>query len=101
MAGERFIASGRFLKLREVAALLRAELGPQAAKVTTRDVADWVVQLAALFNPVARAVVRELGSVRHLDATHARTVLGWQTRPIEQSILDAARSLIEHGLVKA
>ena len=101
MAGERFIASGRFMKLREVAAVLRAELGPQAAKVTTRDVADWLVQAVALVNPVARAVVRELGSVRHLDASHARQVLGWQTRPVEQSIVDAARSLIEHGLVKA
>lgn len=99
MAGERFIASGRFLKLREVADLLRAELGPQAAKVTTRNVADWMVQLAAVFNPVARAVVRELGSVRRLDSSHARAVLGWQTRPVEQSILDAARSLIEQGLV--
>jgi dihydroflavonol-4-reductase len=100
MAGERFIASGRFMKLREVAAVLRAELGPQAAKVTTRDVADWLVHAVALVNPVARAVVRELGSVRHLDATHAKHVLGWQTRPVEQSIVDAARSLIEHGLVK-
>lgn len=100
MAGERFIASGRFMTLREVADLLRAELGPQAAKVTTRNVADWMVQLAAVFNPVARAVVRELGSVRRLDASHARAVLGWQTRPVEQSILDAARSLIEQGLVK-
>src|ERR1019366_2668521 len=30
MAGERFIASGRFMKLREIADVLRAELGPQA-----------------------------------------------------------------------
>jgi len=100
LAGERFIASGRFLKLREVADILRAQLGPQAARVTTRDVADWVVRLGALFNPLARAVVRELGSVRHQDASHAKAVLGWQTRPVEQSIADAGRSLIEQGLVK-
>jgi dihydroflavonol-4-reductase len=99
MAGERFIASGRFMKLREVAAVLRAELGPQAARVTTRNVPDWLVQAVALVNPVARAVVRELGSVRHLDASHARQLLGWQTRAAEVSIVDAARSLIEHRLV--
>jgi len=99
MAGERFIASGRFMKLREVADVLRAELGPQAHKVTTRNMPDWMVRVAALFNPLARAVVGELGSVRHQDASHAKAVLGWATRPVEQSIGDAARSLIQLGIV--
>ena len=100
MAGERFIASGRFVKLREMADLLRAELGPQAHKVTTRNVPDWLVRVAARFNPMARAVVGELGSVRNQDASHAQAVLGWATRPVEQSIVDSARCLIELGIVK-
>ena len=100
MAGERFIASGRFMKLREVADVLRAELGPQAANVTTRNVPDWLVRLAALFNPLARAVVGELGSVRNQNPAHAKAVLGWATRPVEQSIVDAARSLLSLGLVR-
>jgi dihydroflavonol-4-reductase len=100
MAGERFIASGRFMKLREIADVLRAELGPQARKVTRRNVPDWLVRVAARFNPVAKAVVGELGSVRNLDASHARAVLGWATRPVEQSIADTARCLIELGIVK-
>ena len=100
MAGERFIASGPFLKMREVADILRAQLGPQAHKVTTRNLPDWAVRVLALFNPMARLAAGELGSVRHQDATHAKAVLGWQTRPVEQSIVDAARSLIELGLVK-
>ncbi|MEP7303005.1 MAG: NAD-dependent epimerase/dehydratase family protein [Caldimonas sp.] len=100
MAGERFIASGRFMKLREIADVLRAALGAQANKVTTRNVADWMVRIAALFNPLARAVVGELGSVRNQDASHARAVLGWQTRPEEESIVDTARSLLALGIVK-
>ena len=104
MAGERFIASGRFMKLREIAALLRTELGHEpgqsAHKVTTRNVPDWLVRIAAHFNPLAKAVVGELGNVRNQDASHAMAVLGWATRPVEQSILDSARSLISLGLVK-
>jgi dihydroflavonol-4-reductase len=100
MAGERFIASGRFMKLREIAQLLRAELGPQANRVTTRQVPDWLVRVAALVHPLARAVVDELGSVRHQDASHAQAVLGWATRPVEQSILDAARDLLALGIVR-
>jgi dihydroflavonol-4-reductase len=49
---------------------------------------------------MARLAAGELGAVRHQDASHAKAVLGWQTRPVEQSIVDAARSLIELGLVK-
>ena len=100
MAGERFIASGRFMKLHEIADLLRSELGPQAHKVTTRNVPDWLVRVAALFNPLAKAVVGELGNVRHQDASHAKALLGWATRPVEQSILDSARSLLALGIVK-
>lgn len=100
MAGERFIASGRFVKMREVADILRAELGPQAHKVSTRHVPDWLVRLLAHFNPLAKAVVPELGSVRNQDASHAKAVLGWATRPIEQSIADSARCLLELGIVK-
>ena len=100
MADERFIASGRFMKLREMADLLKREVGAQALKVPQRNVPDWLVRVGALFNPVARAVVGELGSVRNQDASHAKAVLGWQTRPVEQSVLDAARSLLELGIVK-
>ena len=100
MAGERFIASGRFMKIREMADILRAQLGEQASKVTTRNVPDWVVRVGALFNPLAKAVVGELGSVRNQSAEHAKQVLGWATRPVEQSIVDTARSLLDLGLIK-
>ena len=105
LAGERFIASGRFMKLREIADLLRTELGHEpgqdAHKVTRRNVPDWLVRVAALFNPLAKAVVGELGNVRNQDASHAKAVLGWATRPVEQSILDSARSLLALGIVKS
>jgi dihydroflavonol-4-reductase len=98
LAGERFIANDRFLTLRQVADTLRTGLGPQlGARVTTRNVPDWLVRTVAWFNPVARAVVGELGSVRHQSPEHARAVLGWAARPAEQSIVDCARSLIELG----
>jgi dihydroflavonol-4-reductase len=100
MAGERFIASGPFMTLRAVAEVLRAELGPQARRVTTVDAPDWLVRVAALFNPMARAVLPELGSVRHQDASHAKATLGWQTRPAVQSIADTAHSLLALGLVR-
>ena len=94
MAGERFIASGRFMKLAEIAAVLRRELGADAARVPTRRLPDGLLRLAALFSPTLRTAAGELGSVRDHSAAHARERLGWQPRSEEQTIVDAARSLL-------
>jgi dihydroflavonol-4-reductase len=100
MAGERFIASGRTFKLAEVGQVLRERLGPQARKVPKMTLPDFLVRISALFDPLTRQVVSELGKVRILDASHAKEVLGWQTRAPEDSIVDTARSLIDLGIVK-
>lgn len=98
--GERFIASGPFLKMIEVAQILRAGMPLEARKVPTRRLPDWLVRFAAKFNPLIRQVVGELGNVRDASAAHAFERLGWKTRPAEESIIDCARSLIERGIVK-
>lgn len=100
MAGERFVCSGPFLKMIDVARILKANMGDQAKKVPTRKLPDFLVKVVSLFDPVVRQVVGELGNVRNMDATHAKQVLGWVARPPEEVILDTAKSLIEHGIVK-
>ncbi|MBB4613696.1 NAD-dependent epimerase/dehydratase family protein [Novosphingobium taihuense] len=100
VAGERFIASGPFLKIIDVAQVLKANLGLQARKVPMRRLPDWLVRTVALFNPVIRQVTGELGNVRAASSAHAQERLGWTMRPVEESILDCARSLIERGVVR-
>jgi dihydroflavonol-4-reductase len=100
MAGERFIASGPFLKMAAVGRILRDRLGPEARKVPTRNLPDFLVRAIALFDPMVRQVTGELGRIRDMDASHARSVLGWVPRPPEESIVDTARSLIDRGAVK-
>ena len=101
MAGERFIASsGPFMKMAEIAQVLKDRLGEKARKVPTRRLPDFVLKIVALFDPTIRQVVGELGKVRNMDSSHAQQVLDWHPRPPEQSIEDTARSLIDHGLVK-
>lgn len=100
MAGERFLCSGRFLWMRDIAAILKAGLGEQARKVPTRRLPDWLVRVAALFDPLIRQVLGELGNERDADTSHARQKLGWTTRPEEETILDTARDMIRLGIVK-
>jgi dihydroflavonol-4-reductase len=100
MANERFIACSGFLWLREVAAILRAELGEQAQRVPTLQMPDWTVRLLAKVSPTMRTVSSELGTARHQDATHARELLGWVPRPGREAIVATARDLIGLGVLR-
>ncbi|WP_353203911.1 NAD-dependent epimerase/dehydratase family protein [Sphingomonas sp.] len=100
MAGERFIASGPFLKMVEIARLLKARLGADGRKIPTRTLPNFLVQISALFDPMVRQVIGELGKTREMDASHARKMLGWVPRPAEESLVDTARSLIALGIVR-
>lgn len=98
--GERFIASGPFMWMEDVAAILRSGIGADGRKVPTRRLPTWLMRILANFDPVIRQVKGELGNVRENDASHARERLGWVPRPAEESILDTARDLIRLGVVK-
>jgi dihydroflavonol-4-reductase len=98
--GERFIASGPFLKMIDVARILKAKMPLEARRVPTRGLPNWLVRFSARFNPVIRQVIGELGNVRDASGAHAFERLGWKTRPAEDSIIDCAKSLIERGVVR-
>ena len=101
LAGERFIAAGKFMKMIDVADALRAGLGPlNTRKVPRKTMAPWMAKLFMLITSEFRSIKNEIGKVRHSDASHAQKVLGWKTRPVEESIVDCGRSLIDHGVVK-
>jgi dihydroflavonol-4-reductase len=100
MAGERFLCSGPFLWMRDIAAILKEGLGDQARKVPSRRLPDWLVKVTAWFDPLIRQVVGELGRTRDADTSHAKAVLGWEARPVEGTILDTARDMIRLGIVK-
>lgn len=95
-AGERLLGTGPFLWFAEVAAILRRRLGDAAAKVPTRQLPSLLVRVAAMFDPSARQLVSELGRRTDFSAAHARTLLGWSPRPVEETIVDCARSLLVH-----
>jgi nucleoside-diphosphate-sugar epimerase len=100
LAGERFLGAGKFLTALEIASVLRGRLGDKARKAPTRQMPDWMVNVLALFNPEVRGIKTEIGKVRHVDAGHAMSRLGWKMRPVEDTIADCGLSLIEHGVVK-
>ena len=100
MADERFIAAGPWLSMKDIAAILKIGLGDEARKVPSRRLPDFLVKLSAIFDPVIRQIVGELGNVRNTPATHAKAKLGWQTRDARDTIIETARDMIRLGVVK-
>lgn len=98
---ERYVCSGPFLKMIDVAGILTANLGDAGKKVPTRKMPDWLLKLFARVRPELKQLVAELGNVRGGDSRHAMQTLGWTMRTPDEAILATAHSLIERGIVKS
>jgi len=100
--GERFLAvTGHFVSIQEIGMMLRASLGAVAKRVPMNLLPNWVLRLAAVFDPTVRQIVPELG--KHKDASNekATRVLGWKPRSAQESVVATAESLLQLGLLKA
>lgn len=98
-AGERFLATaGRSLRVIEIARILHDRIGGRAAKAPTRELPVWLTRALGAVNPELRLLRHQLG--QDLDATSAKAeqLLGWQARPIQDTVADTAESLLAHGI---
>ena len=93
-AGERFLATGTFLWMRDIARVLREGLGETAGRVPRRVLPDAFVRLLALAMPQLRMFRHDLGQRRDADDSKARRLLGFARRPVEETILECARSVL-------
>lgn len=99
--GERFLAlAGGTLSLPQIALLLKEKMPEVTEKVSTRALPNWVVRLAAWFNPKAKAIAPMLGVNRNASNEKAKRVLGWQPRSNEEAILATAESMVKFGHIK-
>lgn len=99
--GERFLATAGFLEMVEAARWLRTDLGHAARRVPTRTAPDWTVRALAVFRRDVRLALPQLGARNEASSDKARTVLGWQPRPLRDTVVATAHSLLERNLVRA
>ena len=92
----RFLATDEFLWVSDVAAILRERLGERAAKVPTRVAPNVLVRGMSLFDGSLRSIVGDLGKTAYYSNAKARERLGWQPRPVADSIADTGESLLAH-----
>jgi dihydroflavonol-4-reductase len=100
--GERFLCTaGDFMSMLEIAKVLKARMGPAAAKVPARQLPNWLVRLAALRDPALKQLIPELGKQKNGTNAKARGLLGWKPRSAEDAIVASAESLIRLGLLNS
>jgi dihydroflavonol-4-reductase len=98
-AGKRFIANGASIPLQEFALILARNFASRGYRVPTRVLPDWLVRFFAIFIPKTKPVVDALGWHYSISTEQARSILGWQPRPYEGTIIAMAQSMMEQGMV--
>jgi nucleoside-diphosphate-sugar epimerase len=96
-AGERFIVSGPVRWFGEIAEILRANLGPEAARVPTDAITDDDFRAIAQLSPQLATLLPLLGRDLQHSPAKAQRVLGWQPRPAVETIVDSARCILDGG----
>lgn len=97
-AGNRYIVAGEHVWLREIAAMLAEEFNPLGYRVPTNAVPTWLLRVIALFDASVRPALDYIGRREDVATDKARRELKWTARPVHETVLDTARSLIELGL---
>ena len=99
--GERFLAAaGEFMSLQGIASVLKDRMGEAGSRVKVRQLPDWLLRVAAWFNPLAREILPELGKRKNGSNAKAKQILGWQPRSNEEAMLATGESLVKLGLLR-
>jgi nucleoside-diphosphate-sugar epimerase len=98
-AGKRFLCYAEHYWFQEIAFILEKHFTGRGYRIPTRSLPGFVVRFYALFDEDARRLASSLGRRTQLSSERLKSTLDWQPRPVEDSIVDTAESLIEFGLV--
>jgi nucleoside-diphosphate-sugar epimerase len=99
--GQRFIASADGqISMLEIARLLKEKAPAVSEKVSLRILPNFVLRLAALFNPRAKDSLYLSRLNRRISNDKAKTILGW--KPIannEEAILASVESMVKFNMI--
>jgi len=100
-AGNRYICAGEHLWVQDMAKVLAAEFNPRGYRVPTGHLPYWLMWVFARFDKAVRLALTFVGRKELVSSAKARRELGWTMRPVRESIVDTARTMIEHRIVPA
>ncbi|MDB4558796.1 aldehyde reductase [Amylibacter sp.] len=96
-AGHRFIGSERFMWMRDIALVLKAEYPDR--KIPLRVAPDWFMRIMGMFDKTIKGILPALGREIPLDNSAAAEILGIEFIEARQAIRTSASSLIRENIV--
>jgi nucleoside-diphosphate-sugar epimerase len=100
-AGNRYICAGEHLWVQDIAKILAAEFNPRGYRVPTGRLPYWLMWIIARFDKAVHLALGYVGRKELVSAAKAQRELGWKMRPVKETIVDTAQTMIEHGVVPA
>lgn len=98
-AGQRYCCAGDHVWMREMASILAETFAPQGYRVPTGRLPYWVLWLVARFDPTIRMTLASVGNKESISNEKIRRELGITLRPLRETLVDMANSMIEMGVV--
>jgi len=98
-AGQRYCCAGDHAWMREMAAILAEEFSPRGYRVPTGRLPYWLLWIVARFDPAVRLTLASVGNKETITNEKIRRELGIVFRPLRETLIDMAESMIELGVV--
>lgn len=99
--GNRYICAGEHVWVRDMAKILAAEFNPRGYRVPTGRLPYWLMWIIARFDKAVHLALGYVGRKELVSSAKAQRELGWTMRPLRETVLDTARTMIEQGIVPA
>lgn len=96
--GNRYLSANGFLAFKDIATILRKEYPEK--KIPTKELPNLLVKLFSFIDKETKPILNDLNSKRLLKTSKILKDLNWKPIPLEQSVKDTARSLIDLKIVK-
>jgi nucleoside-diphosphate-sugar epimerase len=97
--GERFLAASQTIRMPEVARIYREQYPDSKTPLNTFP--NWMVRFLAIFIPDLRSMVPMLGREYSHTTEKAEGLLGWIQHTPRETVLDAAASFKQLGMIKS
>jgi nucleoside-diphosphate-sugar epimerase len=95
--GARCVASAGTYTMAELAKMLKAALPKR--RIPTREIPDFLVRIAALFDRDIADNLTELGTPKRFETSRAEARLGRKLISADEAVVATGKSLVEQGLV--
>ncbi len=99
VGGRRLIAVKQMIWMLDLVNNLKETAPTQAAKLPKRELPDFLVKFAAIFDARLRSIIPDLGVAREVDNAYVDRLTGLKFRPLSQTLSDACAYLSELGKI--